>query len=278
MGVKTTLPTSAYSLEDYLPDFSIQDDYYSVSLATSVQELDEAFKLRFEVFNLELQEGLQSSYLTLRDEDAFDKQCHHLIIKEKITGVIIGTYRMQTNEHAQQGIGFYSGSEFQFEMFQKNVLANSVELGRACIAKAYRNKKVLFLLWCGIAQYAIAFQKRYLFGCCSLASQNINEGNKLWHQLEEDGHITKSDIIPARKEYSTESDCTNYKRMQQVNMPPLLGMYLRYGAKVISYPAIDREFKTIDYLILLDVADLNPAIKRLFFKLPESEAVYCPPK
>ena len=40
----------------------------------------------------------------------------------------------------------------------------------------------------------------------------------------------------------------------QVEIPTLLGTYLRYGARVCGPPAIDRFFGTIDFLTLLDVA------------------------
>jgi L-ornithine Nalpha-acyltransferase len=35
-------------------------------------------------------------------------------------------------------------------------------------------------------------------------------------------------------------------------LPPLMDMYIRHGAKICSYPAIDRGFKTIDFLVMLD--------------------------
>ncbi len=40
---------------------------------------------------------------------------------------------------------------------------------------------------------------------------------------------------------------------------------MRYGAKVCGEPAIDRFFKTIDYLVLLDLADLDDQSRKMFF-------------
>ena len=40
---------------------------------------------------------------------------------------------------------------------------------------------------------------------------------------------------------------------------------MRYGAKVCGEPAIDRQFKTIDYLVLLDVAAMDEHSHRMFF-------------
>jgi putative hemolysin len=41
-------------------------------------------------------------------------------------------------------------------------------------------------------------------------------------------------------------------------------IYFKYGVKICSYPAIDREFKTIDFLVLLDLNDLSIETKMLF--------------
>ncbi len=255
--------------------FEIIDSNFIARLAQSEQEIDEALKLRFEVFNLELNEGLQTSYLSLRDKDHFDEQCDHLIIICRNTNRIVGTYRLQTYSKAIFGNGFYSQTEFELQQLPLEILKQSVELGRACIHKDFRHKKVLYLLWCGIARYTINEKQRYLFGCCSLTSQNPAEGHQLFNQLEKDSHINKKLCIPATSKFKLPISSTLYNNT--INYPPLFSMYLRYGAKIISTPAIDREFNTIDYLVLLDVTNITPVVKKMFFTLPESGIIYCPP-
>ena len=49
-----------------------------------------------------------------------------------------------------------------------------------------------------------------------------------------------------------------------VDMPSLMDMYLRYGAKVCGPPAIDRAFKTIDFFVLLDVNELDRETLNMF--------------
>lgn len=68
------------------PHVVIEDGRYLVRFARSREEIESALKLRFEVFNLELGEGLASSFQTGRDRDQFDATCHHLIGTEKATG------------------------------------------------------------------------------------------------------------------------------------------------------------------------------------------------
>jgi putative hemolysin len=53
-----------------------------------------AQQLRFEVFNLELAEGLAESYATGLDIDPLDEFCDHLIVEELATSEIVGTYRL----------------------------------------------------------------------------------------------------------------------------------------------------------------------------------------
>src|SRR5690242_3825850 len=65
---------------------------YSTRLAANREEVRAAQSLRYNVFNLELNEGLAQSHLTRLDEDPFDSVCDHLIVEHPATGQIVGTY------------------------------------------------------------------------------------------------------------------------------------------------------------------------------------------
>ena len=69
---------------------------YAVRLALSQADVHAAQSLRFQVFNLELNEGLAQSYATGLDADPFDAVCDHLLVEHVATGQIVGTYRLQT--------------------------------------------------------------------------------------------------------------------------------------------------------------------------------------
>src|SRR5215475_13646547 len=70
--------------------------HYTTRIAKTSDEIRAAEALRFDVFNLELNEGLQESYVTGLDEDPFDAFCDHLIVQHLPSSQIVGTYRMQT--------------------------------------------------------------------------------------------------------------------------------------------------------------------------------------
>lgn len=250
---------------EFLPSIEIIEGRYLVRFARTRAELDAVLKLRFEVFNLELGEGLDSSYRTGRDLDEFDEFCHHLIVLDTNEDRIIGTYRCQTGEMASAGEGFYSATEFDFSFMPADVMANSVELGRACIAESHRNTVVLFLLWKGLAMYMAHTRKRYLFGCCSLTSQDPREGKAVMELLEQNDHLHPTIRLPPVKEMACYDPSFSFDETVEAHIPRFFRTYLRFGAKVCGPPAIDRLFKTIDYLVIFDVGLMDAQMRKTFF-------------
>src|SRR5438552_6132284 len=159
---------------------------YVARLAQNADEVLLAQRLRFEVFNLELGEGLAESHATGLDVDPFDQFCDHLIVEHMATGEVVGTYRLQTGQLAAANLGYYSEREFDFAPYE-SLRREMIELGRACVHAAHRNFNLLHLLWRGIATYSIERRARFLIGCSSLTSQNPLEGaavyQKLWNHL-----------------------------------------------------------------------------------------------
>ena len=232
---------------------------YTVSLAQSPAEVRAAQNLRFLVFNVEMNEGLEQSFATCLDADPFDDICDHLIVKEIQTGDVVGTYRLQTGAVAAKNLGYYSAAEFDLSPFEP-VRDRVVELGRACVHKQHRNLAVLSLLWTGIAQYLKERGCNFLIGCSSLSSQDAAEGAAVYSEL------CRRHLVEERFQTRPAAgmECPMDKMAEvRVKVPKLLSAYLSLGAKICGAPAIDREFKTIDFLTFLDMASLPPrAIER----------------
>ena len=142
-----------------------------------------AQQLRFEVFNLELGEGLAESYATGLDVDPFDEFCDHLIVEELATSEIVGTYRLQTGQLAAANLGYYSEREFDFAPYEP-FRCEMIELGRACVHVDHRNFNLLHLLWRGIARYAVERNARMLIGCSSISSQDPTDGIAAYEKLQ----------------------------------------------------------------------------------------------
>ncbi len=229
---------------------------YDVRIAETPADREAALRLRFAVFNKELGEGLERSYRTGRDEDPFDHQCQHLLVIHRPSEEVIGTYRVQSAAVAEAGIGFYSAGEYHLEDLPSDLLSRSLELGRACIRSDHRNRHVLRLLWRGIAAILFSEGHRYLFGCSSLTSQDPAAGRALWESFRRGGTLHPTHRVRAREGFA----CVGPPAVVAPRVPTLFSSYLRIGTKVVGEPALDREFRTIDFLILLDVEAMDPEI------------------
>jgi putative hemolysin len=238
---------------------------YEVQFAQNEDDLSAAQRLRYEVFNVELGEGLKASGETRRDEDIYDDQCDHLLVIFRQTGAVIGTYRMQTFFNARRNNGLYTAKEFNLSTLPDQLLQSSVEVGRACISAEHRNGRVLFLLWRGLAKYMMRNEKRYLFGCCSLTSQSPQEAWNVMKYLEMHHHVHDKFLLDTTANFECPKKEPESEKVDQISLPQLFRLYMDLGAKVCSHPAMDREFKTIDYLVLLDVKKLDERTRMLCF-------------
>lgn len=254
-------------LPEFLPQSpQLSSGHYTANFARTLDELEEVQRLRFEVFNLEMGEGLDESFKTRMDVDPYDDHCHHLIVRDQGNGALVGTYRMQNRLMAKTGSGFYSDTEYQLDGFPDAILENALELGRACISSDHRNGRVLFLLWRGLLYYLQYNKLRYMFGCCSLTSQNMTEGWALYTRLKRSGNLHKDFSIPPRDNYLCDPEIPAEEEVAGTQLPRLMRLYLDYGAKICSEPAIDRDFKTIDYLALFDLQDIPEKLMKVFRK------------
>jgi putative hemolysin len=233
---------------------------YRVRLAKDLDDRVAACRLRFNVFNVELGEGLSSSYLTGLDRDRFDPVCDHLIVENQENGEVVGTYRMQSGRTAASAFGYYSAQEFEFEPYEC-IRDQVLELGRASIDRQHRSSEVLTLLWRGIAQYARHHGLRYLIGCSSLTSKHALDGWCLYRQLA--SHLVPFEYITVPTAPFT-LPCAEGQPETPVRPPKLLRTYLGVGARICGPPAWDQAFGTIDFLTLLDLEQITPAARSRF--------------
>lgn len=238
---------------------------YRLRLAETEAERDAACRLRFRVFNLEMGEGLVESYANGMDRDAYDNACEHLVVEEKSTGQIVGTYRMQSGTTARRRLGYYSAQEFDFSPYE-TLRPQLLELGRACIEREHRSSEVLTLLWRGIAQYAQHYGFRYLIGCSSVPSQDPAMGWAMYHRLAP--FLTAPELrtqpVPECRLPAPLSDTA----VPEPQVPKLLKTYLAVGARICSEPACDRTFGTIDFLTLQDMDGLSATVRSRFLCRP----------
>jgi len=251
---------------------------YVARLARSEDEVRRAQQLRFEVFNLELGEGLAESYATGLDIDPFDEFCDHLVVEELATNEIVGTYRLQTGQLAAANLGYYSEREFDFTPYEP-FRCETIELGRACVHVDHRNFNLLHLLWRGIAQYAVERYARFLIGCSSISSQDPADGVAVYQKLQPYLVAHELQTCP-RSEFTIVAEvgdpglgqrAVTYRPGSTIPVTAnassrLLRAYLAIGARICGPPAIDRDFGTIDFLTLLDLKALPQIVRAHFLR------------
>jgi putative hemolysin len=249
-------------LEDpILSDISVRS--YEVKFANSIDEVKAACKLRRKVYKHELNGGFHFEEGV--DFDAFDEQFHHLIVKEKSAGNVIGTYRLQTREQAVKGKGFYSEKRFEISQYPDEILRSAVEVGRVCIDDKHRSAIVFYLLWKGLAGYLQYFNKRYLFGLSTVPSVKPEEAYSIVKYLFENNHYHPTYRVDVKPEFRFHSHMNEGMEPVHVELPELFKNYLEFGSKVCGGPALDLEIGAIYFLTLLDTESIPEQTRKMFY-------------
>jgi putative hemolysin len=240
---------------------------FEVKIATNAHEIEEAQRLRFQVFNLELNKGLKASYECGLDVDEFDAYCDHLIVRDLKSGDVVGTYRLLHGAQARRHIGFYSEKEFDLSRIKERD-GELMELGRSCARKDFRDRSLLPLMWEAIAEQVRLHHVRYLFGCGSLYTTETAEVSAISSLLKNRYYapeifrvspVANCRFVDVVSDLPISDEQTLFQKL-----PSLIKGYLRIGAVVCGPPALDKEFGTADFFLLLDFGTLKEEyLKRL---------------
>ena len=132
---------------------------------------------------------------------------------------------------------------------------------RSCVNKNYRSNGVINLLWAGIAKYVQMTNTKYLFGCASLHTHNVAEISEIFSCLKTKYYADEKYrvyplekcIVPGHRDDVLFEDTRGIMR----KIPPLLKGYFRTGALICGEPALDAEFGTTDFFILLPTESIT---------------------
>lgn len=227
---------------------------YMVAFAVSEETVTEAQRLRHEVFHAEMAcgggEGLDIEEL---DVDEFDQHMSHLVLVHRKTATIVGTYRLQTIPNALETAGIYTEHLFDLDPLEE-FFGDSVELGRLCIAREHRGLNNLALLFHGVQTFVRINGMRYLFGCCSIRTDDPADG---WHANEtfiEKGWLRDAPLAMAAVGHSCGAPSITLRNEPEtpVRIPKLFDTYMALGAKIVSLPAADPDFGTVCFLVMID--------------------------
>ena len=242
-----------------------------VRLATKAKEIRRAQRLRFEVFYDELSAVPNpASLIARRDFDEYDAVCDHLLVIDHAAPArsrkgeprVVGTYRLMRQDVADRTFGFYSAGEYDTErLVGANPSARFLELGRSCVLPAYRNRRIVELLWHGVWRYVLHHRIDVMIGCASLEGtdparlalplsflHHYAPARDPWRvRALEERHVTMNRLAKEAIE----------PRLALNALPPLIKGYLRLGAGFGDGAVVDRQFGTTDVFVVLPVASIG---------------------
>lgn len=231
---------------------------FYVRLARSWSEVEAAQRLRWRVFSEEMGAKLDSGRPGV-DWDRFDDHCDHLLAFEAREGRVIGTYRILTPEGAARLGACYSEREFDLTPLSR-LRSHAAEVGRSCVDPAWRGSAVLALMWSALIQYARERGLSHMMGCASVSMVDggIYAAN-LYNSLRQDMVEPALQVQPR-----VGLDVSRLATGEPARAPTLIRGYLRLGARICGLPAVDADFNTADFLMLLDVGLISARFARRF--------------
>jgi putative hemolysin len=230
-----------------------------VRIANSAAELDACQALRYRVFFEEMGATAAPELVAARrDRDNFDPFADHLIVVDHEIGPgpegVVGTYRLIREEAAARAGRFYSSSEYDIAPLMA-FPGRKLELGRSCVAPAYRGRAVMQLLWRGIAAYIFTHHVDVMFGCASLPGTDPDAVAAELTYLY-NAHLAPPALRPRALPHRMVEmrrlapDAIDPRRVA-AQLPPLIKGYLRLGGYIGDGAVIDHEFNTIDVAIVV---------------------------
>ncbi|MBO6807394.1 GNAT family N-acyltransferase [Thalassospira sp.] len=242
---------------------------FSVHLARSKKDLAAAQALRFEVFFDEFKaKALTDQHSAGLDSDKFDDFCEHLLVVDNEQDKkVIATTRLLLSSQKPADLSYIAQEEFSIPLLDA-VQDNCMEVGRSCVHKDYRDGKAIQFLWRGITKLIFDNDIRYLFGCASFHSTDIDE---IAYELAYLHHYHMDPAVHVARALDYQSMDSMPKGEIDPDkatalLPPLIKAYLSLGGVVGNGVALDPDFKTLDILITVDVSKVPDQYHRFYRK------------
>lgn len=223
-----------------------------LSVASSPEEIREVQRLRFQVLakSLGLSDLADPDGL---DEDAMDRWCEHLVVREMRTLKVIGSLRLAGPHAVDCHGGFPLERVFNLERLQ-HVRGRMAEAGRACIHPDYRGSGVLMMLLAGLSALMQREGYDYLASCASISLADGGYNATALYQ-----RLSATHLAPGEYRVTPRSPLVlhDYEGGWPPTVPPLLEAYLRGGAWVGGEPAWDADANSAEMFLLLPFAALG---------------------
>lgn len=246
------------------------DGSLRIQIARSAAQVRAAQALRYRIFYEEMGAAPTDEVIRCgRDVDRFDRHCDHLLVidPQQPGEPVVGTYRMLRRSVAERCGGFYSEDEYDLGPIRAYP-GEVLEVGRSCVAREYRSRAAMQLLWHGIATYVRWHRVGLLFGCASLPGtrpETMKQSLAFLHH----NFLAPEWLRPrAQPERYLPLDVLAADAVDPAaawrELPPLIRGYLRLGGRAGDGAVIDPQFNTTDVCLVLEMEQLAARYLRHF--------------
>lgn len=228
---------------------------YTARMAVVAQDLRSAQSLRSLCFQTQTP-----------DTDLFDDRCHHVLVEDRDSGVLVCCFRMLVLENGSALPDSYSAQFYELSalaVFDRRM----VEIGRFCIHPDWTDPDILRLAWGAMTRFVDRNKVQMLFGCSSFAGTETDEYLDAFAMLKH-RHLGPKRWLPRVKAPDVFRFAARLRRKPDakkamVRMPPLLRTYLMMGGWVSDHAVVDRQMNTLHVFTGLEIGAIPPARKRL---------------
>jgi len=217
-----------------------------------------------------------------RDWDAFDAYYDHLLLWDRERQQVAGAYRL-VNTDGLTADKIYSTTLFNYSRSPEQCLPGSAELGRSFLLPDYWRSRGLDLLWCGIGQWILRNNRRYLFGPVSMPGNFSRRAKSVIVRYFLHHFATDNPMGNARLPFVEEradlpaltgdahGDMLQLKQVLKEEGAVLPPLFKKYTAVTVpggtSFHAfnIDPDFcDSVDGLVVVDLEQMDPKFARRY--------------
>lgn len=225
--------------------------------------------------------------IDLSDEDQY---YHHIVVVEKSSGQIVGSYRVGMTQSIIKNKGkeaLYLDHIFEIKDDFYNQVGNVLELSRSFIPPSYqKNPKILDLLWKSLGAVSIKHNITGMYGSVTISADFTPLSKSImvdsldrFHSASPTLRSQISNQHPFTPETKYHKLVTNAFAPHGINalnplieelegehrsMPPLIKYYTTLDAKFLSFKVEPTFNDAIYCLLYVDLAEIPPRYKKRF--------------
>lgn len=187
------------------------------------------------------------------DQDLYDFDCEHAVIREKWSGDIVAYTRVKPF-NGDTVLHSYSAKEFDIAP-HLGEFSNIVEIGRTCVHPQFRSGKALSMLWLNLMPKLLwSLRAKHIIGCVSIRMLDNEARAYYTHQYVQ--RLPSNQLLNVASHQPFEPTRPTHHFVNDERVPKLFAAYLNMQARLSRQAFYDRDFNCLDYFVYLPVNEV----------------------